>query len=88
MIAAHAKALLEIPRPSNSLTSLCAFHDTIESHYCGLSSLGKSEPINEDLIVSIILGKLPKEIQQNLARETTTSEWTFSQLLLAILKEI
>jgi len=57
--AAHMKVLVEIPRTSNTLNSLRVFHDTIESHYCGLSSLGKSAPINGDLIVPIILGKLP-----------------------------
>jgi len=55
--AAHMKALVKILRPSNSLNSLRVFHDTIESHYRGLSSLGKSELIDGDLIVLIILGK-------------------------------
>ena len=86
--AAHMKAVMEIPRPSNTLNSLRIFHDTIESHYRGLSSLGKSAPINGDLIVPIILGKLPKDIRQNLARQAATSEWSFSQLMSAILKEI
>ena len=88
VIAAHMRALLEIAKPTNNLTSLRAFHDTIESHSRGLSSLGKSEETYGDLFVPIILGKLPKEIRQNLARETATSEWTFPQLMSAILKEI
>ena len=43
LVAAHMRALLEIPAPSNALNSLRMFHDTIESHSRGLSSLGKSE---------------------------------------------
>ena len=40
------------------------------------------------LYLSFLVHKLPKKIRQNLARETTTSEWTFSELMSVILKEI
>ena len=79
------RALLEMP---NTLNSLRMFHDTIESHSRGLSSLGKSEDTYGDLLVPIILGKLPKDTRQNLARDTDTPEWTFPQLMSAILREI
>ena len=88
LVAAHMRALLDIPVPSNALNSLRMFHDTIESHSRGLSSLGKSEDTYGDLLVPIILGKLPKNTRQNLARVTTTPEWTFTQLMSAILREI
>ena len=88
VIAAHMRALLEITKPANNLASLRIFHDTIDSHSRGLSSLGKSEETYGDLFVSIILRELPKKIRQNLVRETATSEWTFSELMSAILKEI
>ena len=88
LIAAHMQALLEVPNPTNTLISLRTFHDTIESHSRGLSSLGKSEQTYGDLLVSIILGKLPKDIKQNLARNSTRAEWKFSQLMSAILREI
>ena len=88
LVAAHMQALLEIPNPSNSLNSLRVFHDTIESHSRGLSSLGKSEETYGDLLIPIILSKLPRDIRQNLARETATPEWKFPQLMSAILKEI
>ena len=42
LIDAHMQALLELPKPTNSLHSLHSFHDTVESHTRGLSSLGKS----------------------------------------------
>ena len=88
LVAAHMQALLEVTGPSNTLNSLRTFHDTINSHSRGLSSLGKSEDTYGDLLVPIILNKLPKETRQNLARDTATAEWTFSQLMAAILKEI
>jgi len=52
------------------------------------SHIGKSEQTYGDLLVPIILGKLPKDIKQNLARSSTSREWTFSQLMSAILREI
>ena len=80
--AANTRTLLKITKTANNLTSLHVFHNTIESHSRGLSSLGKSEDTYGDLFVPIILGKLPKEIRQNLARETAT------RLMSPILKEI
>ena len=50
------------------------FHDTIESHSRDLFSLVKSESTYGDLLVPIILGKLPKDTRQNLARDTATPE--------------
>ena len=88
LVAAHMQSLLNIPKPSNTLNSLCTFHNTIESHSRGLFSLGKLEETYGDLLVPIILSELPSDTRQNLARESTTPEWTFPQLKLAILKEI
>jgi len=43
IIQAHIQTLLEISSPTNSLTSLQLFYDTIESHMRGLTALGKKE---------------------------------------------
>ena len=88
LVSAHMQALLQVPNPTNTLSSLHTFHDTTESHSRGLLSLGKSEQSYGDLLVPIILGKLPKDIKQNVARNSTSTEWKFSQLMLAILREI
>ena len=39
-------------------------------------------------MVSVILKKLPAETKRNLAREQTSTEWTFDELTAAISKEI
>ena len=78
------QALLEMPNPTNTLNSLSKFYDTIKSH----SSLGKSEQSYGDLLVLVILSKLPKDTIQNLARGSTTADWKFPQLMSAILREI
>ena len=88
IVSAHIQALLNIPTPTNSLTSIRQSHDTIENHMRGLSALGKSEETYGDLLIPIILGKLPAELQRNLAREQNNGTWTINLLRQAILKEI
>ena len=88
LVTAHMQALLEMPSPTSNLASLQAFYDSIETHTRGLSSLGKSRETYGDLLVPIILGKLPMEIRKSLAREHTNTEWTINELTSAILKEI
>ena len=88
IVNAHMQALLEMPSPLSNLVSLRTFYDTVESHIRGLSSLGKSEHSYGDLLVPIIMGKLPTDLQRNLAREHSNSPWNLSDLMAAILKEI
>ena len=88
LINAHMQALLDMPNPNTSLTSLRLFYDTIATHTRALGSLGKSQEVYGDLLVSVILKKLPVEVRRNLAREQTSAEWTFDDLTGAILKEI
>ena len=49
---------------------------------------GKSEGTYGDLLVPIILAKLPRDIRQNLARENISPEWNLPEIMSAILKEI
>ena len=88
IVNAHMQALLEMPSPSNNLASLRTFYDTVESHIRGLSSLGKSQLSYGDLLIPIIMGKLPTDLQRNLAREHSNSPWNLPDLMAAILKEI
>ena len=82
------QALLDLPTPGNTLADLRSFYDSVEGHIRGLSSLGKSRDIYGDLLIPIILGKLPTEIRTNLAREHSHLEWNIDELREAILKEI
>ena len=50
-INAHMQALRDLPVPTNSLSSLRDFHDTIEGHIRSLSTLGKNEPSYGCLLV-------------------------------------
>ena len=84
----HMQALLNLPNPANDITSLQQFYDSMETHVRGLASLGKSQESYGDLLVPIIIGKLPNNLRRNLAREHDNLEWTFTQLRNAISKEI
>ena len=88
IMEAHMQALLEIPSPSNSLNSMRTFYDTVETHIRGLSSLGKPEHSYGDLLIPVVMGKLPGEIQRNLAREHSNSAWNLPDLMAGVLKEI
>ena len=82
------QALLNYSSPANDIASLQQFYDSMETHVRGLASLGKSQETYGDLLVPIIIGKLPNNLKRNLAREHTYLEWTFPQLRNAISKEI
>lgn len=82
------QALIDLRSPSGTLTSLREFHDSIEEHICSLASLGKSQDNYGSLLVTIILGKIPAIIKQNLARVHGRQEWKIDELQEAILNEI
>ena len=82
------QALLDLPKPVYELSSLHVFYDTMENHVRGLESLGRSHETYGDLLVPIVLGKLPSDMRTNLARDHDSHEWKFQQLRESILKEI
>ena len=88
LISAQMKALIELPGPSNTLSSLQGFYDAIEAHTRSLASLGK--PIDQygAMLATSILGKLSVETRRNLARAHGSDEWTITDLQCAILDEI
>ena len=86
LINTHMQALLDLPTPTSSLNSLRLFYDTIATHTRAIESLGKE--LDGDLLVSVILKKLPVDVKRNLTREQASMAWTFEELTQAILKEI
>ena len=88
LVNAHMKALLKMPSPTSSLASLRIFYDSVEGHIRELSSLGKSEHSYGDILVPILMRKLPSDIRRNLAREHSNSQWILADLMAALLKEI
>ena len=88
VINAHMQALLDTRSPNGQLEDLQKFYDTLETHIRGLASLGKAQESYGDLLIPIILGKLPNDVRKNLAREHETLDWTIDQLRNALQKEL
>ena len=60
----------------------------MESHVRGLESLGRSHDSYGNLLVPIVLGKLPLDPRTTLARDHDTPSWKFEELRESILKEL
>ena len=88
IINAHMEALLILPSPTDHLSSLRLFYDSVETHIRGLESLGKKTETYGDILVPIIQKKLPTGIKRNLARQNGNKEWQLDNLRKAILNEI
>ncbi|XP_064641935.1 uncharacterized protein LOC135496506 [Lineus longissimus] len=86
--SAYMKALWDLPKPSGEFTGLRHFYDTLEILIRGLDTLGKSENTYGDLLVPIVLEKLPGSIRQQLARTHGSSDWKLKDLRTNLLKEI
>ena len=77
-----------LPSPTDHLSSLRLFYDSVETHIRGLESLGKKTETYGDILVPIIQKKLPNRIKRNLARQNGNKEWQLDNLRKAILNEI
>ena len=88
VVSAHMQALLNITNPTNTLSSLRIFYDTLEIHIRGLEALGKSHETYGDILVPIIHKKLPTDLIKTLAREHDNNEWKLNELRKAIRREV
>ena len=88
LITAHMQALLDLPNPITTLSSLQSFHDVIERHMRSPSTLGKSVDLYGDLLVPIILNKLPQKTRKNMVSKHDSNEWNLNDLQEAIRKEV
>ena len=88
IISEYMQALWEIPGPSYTAASIITFHDTIEGYTRALASLGKPESSYGDLLIPLLLRKLPSDLRIQLTRERRDSDhWTLLSLKTAILRE-
>ena len=88
IIQTYMQSLLDMPAPVFTLFSLRSYYDKMESYVRGLESLGQAEDSYGELLVPVILNKLPAEVRQNLAREHRSTNWTLDALRRAILDEV
>lgn len=86
--AAYMRALYMLPKPESHLKSLRGFYDSLESYVRGLDAFGKPSDSYGDLLVCILLDKLPGDVRKNVARQHDKDEWTLDQLRKALRGEI
>ncbi|XP_071153541.1 uncharacterized protein [Mytilus edulis] len=70
----YMQALVDIPAPKYTISSMKNYYDEIEIHIRGLESLGQSEHTCGAFLVPIIMNKLPGEIRRNLARQYRSTD--------------
>ena len=87
-VDAHRQALVDLLGPSHTISSVRQFHDAIESHIRSLTALGQSEDSYGGLLTTILLGKIPGKMKQNMARAHSKREWTITDLWTAIRDEL
>ncbi|XP_053374153.1 uncharacterized protein LOC123529978 [Mercenaria mercenaria] len=88
IIQTYMKALLEVPAPVNTVTSLRKFYDTTETYIRGLDSLNQCESKYGSLLTPIILQKLPPEVRTNITRAHGTLSWCLNELMKCLINEI
>ena len=88
IIAGYMKALWELPKPTDSIASVKDFYDSLETYIRGLKSLGKTEDSYGDLLIPIILEKLPGSLKTHISRTHGDKAWTLPELKEAVYKEI
>ncbi|XP_045185376.2 uncharacterized protein LOC123543363 [Mercenaria mercenaria] len=75
----HYNTLINLAAPSNKTESLRLFLDSVEKHLRSLDVL--KQDVNQDVFISMIKSKLPKDVLLQLElRRQTGSEWTVRQL--------
>ncbi|XP_060568771.1 uncharacterized protein LOC132727352 [Ruditapes philippinarum] len=88
IIHATMQSLLQLPAPKNTLHYIREFYDKMETYIRALESLGQQQESYGDLLVPIVLDKLPGEMTKNLARGHGDRNWLLCDLRRAIYNEI
>ena len=89
IITSHMDELLKLPACTNDRTSSLRYiYDQISVHIRGLASLGVSADQYGNLLIPVIMEKLPSDIRLHIARKATGEVWKIDELLEAIEKEV
>ena len=88
IIAAYMRALWELPSPNESAMSLRTFSDELESIIHALKTLGKTQDSYGDLLIPIILDKLPAHTKRQMSRSVGDVNWTLDSLRNALQREV
>ena len=83
IIGKHLDSLwnLETISSINNTKSLRRLYDTVESHVRGLQALGVSPASYGELLMSILMNKLPQELCLIISRKLAEEDWTLDTIL-------
>ena len=88
IVNAYMQGLLELPRPMSTIVSLRTFQEKMESYIRGLQSLGQGQDSFGNLLVPVILEKLPADVKRNMTRDHGNNKWQLQDLRQALKREI
>ena len=89
IIAAHMNQILQIPACPEGRTGQLRFvFDKMSVHVRGLASLGIAAEQYSNLLMPVIMTKLPSEIRLQIARKATNDVWQINDLVKTIKSEI
>ena len=69
IVNAYMQSLLELPRTTSTILSLRTFQEKMESYIRGLQSMGQGQDSFGNLLVPVILEKLPTDVKRNMTLE-------------------
>ena len=69
IVKAYMQALFDLPRPTSHVSNLRSFQEKLETYISGLQSLGQGQESFGNLLIPVILQKLPAEVKRNMTRD-------------------
>ena len=88
LINAHMDALLKIPSATNDVKKLRSLYDACEGYIYGLELLGVYPECFGDLLIPIMMKKLPKEVRCIMLRSHDEATWTLADLRKQLQHEV
>ena len=90
IIAKHMDTLLNVDAVTSqhNLKGLRHLYDLVESHVCGLQSLGVSSDSYGNLLSSVLVSKLPQDLQLIVSRKIGDEDWNLEALMEVVEQEV
>lgn len=90
IINRHMDILLNLPSVTseNNLKGLRQLHDTVQSHIRSLKSMGVAPESYGNLLSSMLMSKLPTNLQLVVSRVVKENEWNLDKLLNTFQQEL
>lgn len=90
IVAKHMDALMNLETVSSqhNLKGLRRLYDCVESHTRSLKSLGVEPGSYGGLLASVLINKLPQELQLFVSRKVGENEWSLDEMMKVIGEEV